>query len=162
MAKTSTADPVETAIKKWRKKKGSLIMALHDIQDREGYVPREAALKIASAMGVPLARIYEVLTFYNYFRLESPGKVVISVCTGTACFLKGAPEIISTLEEELHISEGETTDDGLFHLQTVRCVGCCGLAPVVVINGKTYGKVQTPELPRIVGEWRKQFEQEEA
>ncbi len=162
MAKTSSTDPVETAIKKWKKKKGSLIMALHDIQDREGYVPREASLKLASAMAVPLARIYEVLTFYNYFRLESPGKAVISVCTGTACFLKGAPDIISTLEEELRISEGETTDDGLFHLQTVRCVGCCGLAPVVVINGKTYGKVQIPELPRIIGEWRKQFEQEEA
>lgn len=162
MAKTSSTDPVETAIKKWKKKKGSLIMALHDIQDREGYVPREASLKLAAAMAVPLARIYEVLTFYNYFRLESPGKAVISVCTGTACFLKGAPDIISTLEEELRISEGETTDDGLFHLQTVRCVGCCGLAPVVVINGKTYGKVQIPELPRIVGEWRKQFKQEEA
>ena len=162
MAKTATVDPVETAIKRWKKKKGSLIMALHDIQDREGHVPREAALKLASAMAVPLARIYEVLTFYNYFRLESPGKVVISVCTGTACFLKGAPDIITALEEELSISEGETTEDGLFHLQTVRCVGCCGLAPVVVINGKTYGKVGPAELPRIVDEWRSQFEGEEA
>ena len=147
----------ELALKKWAKKRGSLIMALHEIQNQRGFVPRDAALEIATGMNLPLARIYEVITFYNYFKLESPGEVVISVCTGTACYLKGAQEIIDAFIEELAVGVGETTDDGIFHLQSVRCVGCCGLAPVVVINSKTYGKVQPADIKSIIEEWRELF-----
>lgn len=129
-------------------------MALHAIQDQRGFVPREDALEVAAAMDVPLARIYEVITFYNYFKLSPPGEVVISVCTGTACHLKGAPQVTDAFCSHLEIDVGETTSDGRFHLQTVRCVGCCGLAPAVVINGKTYGKVTPGQVPGIVDEWR--------
>ena len=154
--KSSTSDAA-FALKKWSKKRGSLIMALHEIQNQRGFVPREAALEIAEGMNVPLARIYEVITFYNYFKLESPGDVVISVCTGTACHLKGASEIVDAFKEELAVEVGESTEDGIFHLQSVRCVGCCGLAPVVVVNSKTYGKVKPGDIKSIVEEWRELF-----
>ncbi len=139
---------------KWRKKRGSLIMALHEIQSVKGYVPWEDAVDIANGMGIPLARIYEVLTFYNFFKLDAPGKAVISVCTGTACYLKGNDKVLEEFKKELGIGEGESTPDRMFHLQVVRCVGCCGLAPVCVVNGKTYGRVSPNDVRNILDEWR--------
>lgn len=146
MTLTKTDDDVAAIAKRWKNKRGSLIMALHGLQDRYGYVPREAAMSLGEQMDVPLARIYEVLTFYNYFRLKSPGKKVVSVCMGTACYLKGAPKLLSQASEELGIRPGETTADGEFHLQVVRCVGCCGLAPVVTVNEKLLAKVTGESL----------------
>lgn len=159
---TATA-PTETdiALKKWKGKRGALIMALHEVQNQRGFVPREAALQLAHGMDIPVARIYEVLTFYNYFKLSAPGKVVLSICTGTACHLKGAPELIEAFRDELGIDEGETTPNGVFHLQCVRCVGCCGLAPVVVANGKTYGKLKPSDVPALVSEWRARIASED-
>lgn len=151
---------VAKAVKKWKKKRGALIMALHEIQDLKGYVPWEDAREVAAEMNVPLARIYEVLTFYNYFKLEAPGKAVISVCQGTACHLKGAPDILLEFEKELGVKEGDSTKDKLFHLQSVRCVGCCGLAPVVVINDKTYGTVKPSSVRGMIEEWREKFANE--
>lgn len=145
---------------KWRKKRGSLIMALHELQDIKGYVPWDDAMELAQAMNIPLARIYEVLTFYNFFKLDAPGKAVISVCTGTACYLKGNDKTLEEFKKQLGISEGESTPDRMFHLQCVRCVGCCGLAPVCVVNGKTYGRVTTGDVANILAEWRKKFEDE--
>lgn len=141
-------------LKKWKGKRGALIMALHDVQGLYGYVPWDDAVIVAEELNVPVARIYEVLTFYNYFKTKSPGKIMISVCDGTACHIKGAEKLISAVENELGIKEGETTPDELFHLQVVRCLGCCGLAPVVVINGKTYGKVDPVMIPKMIKEWR--------
>lgn len=141
---------ISRTVQKWRNKRGSLIMALHEIQNRYGYVPRNVSLQIAQLMDVPLARIYEVVTFYNYFKLEPPGKNNLSVCLGTACYLKGAPALLNELKSRLGVSEGETTPDGEFHLQSVRCVGCCGLAPVVVANGETLSKVQPSALEGLI------------
>lgn len=146
---------------KWRKKRGSLIMALHEIQGIKGHVPWEDAVDIAVGMGIPLARIYEVLTFYNFFKLEAPGKAVISICTGTACYLKGNDKVLEEFKKELGISEGESTEDKMFHLQCVRCVGCCGLAPVIVVNGKTYGRVTPNDTRGILEEWRNKLGDEE-
>ena len=133
-------DEIVVLAQKWKKKRGSLIMALHELQGRLGYVPRESAMKLGREMGIPLANIYEVLTFYNYFKLESPGKYIISVCTGTACHIKGSPKLLHGVEDELGIKEGESTPDSEYHLQGVRCLGCCGLAPLASVNGKVYGK----------------------
>lgn len=144
-----TAD-VSLAVKKWQKKRGALIMVLHDIQDRHGYVPRAVALELAQQMRVPLARIYEVLTFYNYFVLEPPAKFVISGCMGTACYLKGTPQVLEEFSKQLGIQVGETTSDGMFCLHTVRCVGCCGLAPVVMVNGKAHSKVTPRDVSNII------------
>lgn len=146
---------------KWHKKRGSLIMALHEIQGVKGYVPWEDAVAIAEGMNIPLARIYEVLTFYNFFKLDAPGKAVISVCTGTACYLKGNDKVLEEFKKELGIGEGESTADKMFHLQSVRCVGCCGLAPVCVVNGKTYGRVTPGDVRNILDEWRKKLSEEE-
>ncbi len=146
---------------KWRKKRGSLIMALHEIQGVKGYVPWEDAMDIATEMNIPLARIYEVLTFYNFFKLDAPGKAVISVCTGTACYLKGNDKVLEEFKKELGIGEGESTEDKMFHLQSVRCVGCCGLAPVCVVNGKTYGRVTPNDVRNILDEWRRKLSEDE-
>lgn len=151
---TSSGTPpigdVAAIAKKWKDKRGSLIMALHDLQDRAGYVPRDQALELGKALGVPLARIYEVITFYNYFKLKSPGRHIISVCTGTACHLKGAGKLMDTYTAELGIKPGATTGDGMFHLQGVRCLGCCGLAPVVTINGRVFGKLKPEDVPATI------------
>ena len=141
-------------IKKWQGKRGALTMALHDVQGIYGYVPWEVAQQVGQGLGVPVARIYEVLTFYNFFKLESPGKYIISACDGTACHIKGSSEVLAALEKELGITAGQTTEDGLFHLQIVRCLGCCGLAPVIVINGKTYRTVSSAQVPQIIQEWK--------
>ncbi len=158
MAEDSVASQVAA---KWRKKRGSLIMALHEIQGVKGYVPWEDAKDIAEGMGIPLARIYEVLTFYNFFKLDAPGKAVISVCTGTACYLKGNDKVLEEFKKELGIKEGESTADKMFHLQCVRCVGCCGLAPVCVVNGKTYGRVTPTDVRGILEEWKNKLSEEE-
>ncbi|NBB95570.1 MAG: NAD(P)H-dependent oxidoreductase subunit E [Planctomycetes bacterium] len=154
MAEEAAAVHIGRIAKQWGKKRGSLIMMLHAIQDQRGYVPRDAALELARQVDVPLARIYEVLTFYNYFKTSSPGKAVVSVCTGTACHLKGAPDILAALGEELGVADGEASEDGNFHLQSVRCVGCCGLAPVVTVNATVYGKVKPAEMRGIIGQWQ--------
>jgi NADH-quinone oxidoreductase subunit E len=145
-------DDVAAIAKRWKNKRGSLIMALHRLQDRYGYVPRDAAMSLGQEMDVPLARIYEVLTFYNYFRLKSPGKHVVSVCMGTACYLKGAPQLLERASDALGIRPGETTPDEEYHLQVVRCVGCCGLAPVVTINEKLLAKVDGDSLVAQLGD----------
>lgn len=149
-AAAAPKDEIVALAQKWKKKRGSLIMALHDLQGRLGYVPRESAMKLGREMGVPLARIYEVVTFYNYFKLEAPGKYIISVCTGTACHIKGSGELLAGLEKELGIDEGESTPDKEYHLQAVRCLGCCGLAPLASVNGKVYGKLNTSESHYVI------------
>jgi NADH-quinone oxidoreductase subunit E len=107
-------------------------------------------MKLGRQMGVPLARIYEVVTFYNYFKLEAPGKYVISVCLGTACHIKGSAELLAGMEEELHLQEGQSTADKEYHLQAVRCLGCCGLAPLVSVNGKVYAKLKTDDSHHVI------------
>ncbi len=140
-------------VNKWKDKKGNLIMVFHEIQDKYGYVPRDISMVLAQMLDIPLARIYEVLTFYNYFKLTPPGKHNISVCMGTACYLKGAEDLLKKFKDILNIKEGETTKDGLFQLNEVRCLGCCGLAPVVTIDKKVYGKVKKEKIPEILSNY---------
>ena len=157
IAKAATAPDVVAAVRKWKNKRGALIMVLHEIQNARGYVPRDVSLYLAEELQIPLASIYEALTFYHYFKLEAPGKAVISVCTGTACYLKGSPALVDEFVKETGAAVGTSTPDKLFHLQCVRCVGCCGLAPVAIVNGKTYGKLTVADIKKIVHEWRDKF-----
>ncbi len=138
---------------KWKDVPGSLIMALHELQEEVGYVPRNEAMKLATAMNVSLARIYEVITFYSFFKLEAPGKHKIQVCMGTACYLKGAQALVDELKVQLKVEEGCTTSDGNFQLEVVRCVGCCSIAPVVVVGEKVYSKVSPDEVSAIISEY---------
>lgn len=143
-------------VDKWKDKQGNLIMILHEIQNLHGYVPRELSLELSRMLEVPLARIYEVITFYNFFKLSPPGKHKISVCMGTACYLKGAPDILKEIKDILGVEEGKTTKDGNFHLDVVRCLGCCGLSPVMMVDGKVYGKVKKSEVVEILSKYIKE------
>lgn len=145
---------VDDVVVPWQGKEGNLIMVLHQIQNRFSYVPREISFEVAKRLNIPLARIYEVITFYHYFKLEAPGKHIISVCMGTACYLKGAPQIVDAVKNTLGIKPGETTPDRLFHMQIVRCLGCCGLAPVMTVGPKVYGKVNPESIPKILSEYQ--------
>ena len=152
--KAKIQDDTRKMMVKWKSKRGALIMALHEIQGAFGYVPWDSMEVVSEELKVPMAQIYSVLTFYNYFKLTAPGKVVISICDGTACHIKGGQSVIKAFEKELGVLAGVTTPDGLFYIQVVRCLGCCGLAPVVVVNGKTYGRVTPQDAPKIIAEWR--------
>ena len=137
---------VQQHVAHWRNEEGNLIMILHAIQNQHGYVPREVAMELSRELGVKLARIYEVMTFYHYFKLQPPGAHNLTVCNGTACYLKGSGELLNELRTQLGVAEGQTTPDRQIHLDTVRCIGCCGMAPSMVIDGKTYGHVKSSEI----------------
>ena len=141
-------------IDEWKDKPGSLIMILHKIQETFGYIPREAAEKLSKVADIPLARIYGVVTFYHFFKTTKPGKHRISVCLGTACYLKGGQDLIDEARSILSLEEGQVTEDGLFSIDPVRCVGCCGLAPVLTIGNDVYGKVTPDQLPEIIAKYR--------
>jgi NADH-quinone oxidoreductase subunit E len=147
---TSPKHNLDAIIDKWKNVKGSLVMMLHAVQSEYGYVPRDAAMRISERSGIHLAKIYEVLTFYHFFKLDAPARYQISVCTGTACYLKGADNVIKELEHELGVKAGETTSDGKFSIVALRCLGCCVLAPVMTINGKIYGQVKPADIPSIL------------
>lgn len=153
-------DKLSNYINEWKFKKGNLIMILHAVQDYYGFVPQKICFTLAKELKIPLARIYEVLTFYNYFKLQPSAKYKISVCMGTACYLKGAPDNLQTIKEVLNIDEGQTTEDGLFTLETIRCYGCCGLAPVISINDKIYGKIDKKKMLDILDEYRAKAKEE--
>lgn len=141
-------------IKEWKDKPGNLIMVLHRVQQTFGYIPRAAAIKVAELLDTPLAKIYGVITFYHFFKLSEPGKYNIQVCLGTACYLKGGQDIIDEVENLLGIGVNEVTDDRQFSMEAVRCVGCCGLAPVMLVGGEVFGKVTNDQLPEIIAKFR--------
>jgi len=122
-----------------------LIRALHKTQQLFGYLPVQTMDVIAQGMGIPTAHVWGVATFYHYFNLNPPGQYTIAVCLGTACYVKGAAQILEAIKNDLNIDVGETTADGIFSLQPARCLGACGLAPVVMINDKIHGEL-TPKI----------------
>ena len=132
---------VKELARKWQGKEGNLIMILHEVQNHYGYIPRDTSLHLSDVLSVPLARIYEVITFYNYFKLDPPGKHHISVCMGTACHLAGGQAVLEAFERELSLKVGETAADGSFSLDRVACIGCCMLAPVATIKDKIFPKM---------------------
>ena len=137
-------------ISAWRNKPGNMIMVLHKVQEEIGYISEEAAAEVARQLEVPLATIWGVVTFYHFFKLNKPGKYNIQVCLGTACYLKGGDIIIEELEKVAGLTVGGLTEDGKFSLEAVRCVGCCGLAPVMTIGGEVFGKVTKNQVAGIL------------
>lgn len=140
-------------INTWKEKPGNLIMILHKVQEEFGYIPREAADKVAEMVGVPLAKIWGVVTFYHFFKLTKPGDNNIQVCMGTACYLKGGDGLIEEIGTLLNLPVGGITDDGKFSLEAVRCVGCCGLAPVMTVGGEVFGKVTKDQVAGIIAKF---------
>jgi len=141
-------------IDEWKLKPGGLIMMLHKTQEIFGYISRSAAGKLARIADIPLARIYGVVTFYHFFKTTKPGKHCVSVCVGTACYLKGGQDILDESRSLLGIAEGEVTKDGLFSVDAVRCVGCCGLAPLLTVGTDTYGKLSKDMIPDILAKYK--------
>jgi NADH-quinone oxidoreductase subunit E len=142
-------------IDEWKDKPGSLIMLLHRIQEEFTFIPREAAEKLAIITGLPLAKIYGVVTFYHLFKTTRPGKNRIAICLGTACYLRGGQDLIDETESILGIKGDEVTDDGQFSIDAVRCLGCCGLAPVLMVGTEVYGKVKKEQMAEIIAKYRK-------
>ncbi len=141
-------------INEWKDKPGNLIMVLHKVQEEQDYISREAADQVAALLDVPLATIWGVVSFYHFFKLTKPGKHNIQICMGTACYLKGAQPLIDELTKQLAIEVNEVTDDGLFSLEAVRCVGCCGLAPVLTVGGEVFGKVTKDQIAGIIAKYK--------
>jgi len=141
-------------ITEWKEKEGNLIMVLHRVQEHFGYIPREIAFEVADLLDVPVAKIYGVMTFYHLFKLTKPGRNQIAVCMGTACYLKGGEDIILELERQLGVGLNAVTPDGEFSMEAVRCIGCCGLAPVMTVNGEVFGSVKTAQLKKILDQAR--------
>jgi len=131
-----------------------LMMILSDIQNEYGYIPLDVQKLVSEKTGISVAEIYGVVTFYSFFSLEPKGKYVIGCCLGTACYVKGAQQIIDKFSEIIGIKPGETSQDGLFTLDALRCIGACGIAPAVTISGKVYPKVTVDMVPEIVKEYR--------
>lgn len=131
-----------------------LMMILSDIQKEYGYIPLEVQEIVSERTGISVAEIYGVVTFYSFFSLKPKGKYVIGCCLGTACYVKGAQQIIDKFSELIGIKPGETSDDGLFTLDALRCIGACGIAPAVTINGKVYPKLTVDAVPKVVAEYR--------
>jgi NADH-quinone oxidoreductase E subunit len=132
-----------------------LIAVLHKVQGMYGYLPREMMDMVAELMQIPTAHIWGVATFYHYFNLKPVGKHVISICLGTACYVKGATEILDALKRELKIEVGQTTEDRLFTLHEARCLGACGIAPVIMIDDKIYGELDAKKVVALLNQYRK-------
>ena len=129
---------------------GELIPLLQAAQDHYGYVPGHAIEQISAATGIQQAKIYGVITFYNQFRLKPMGKYVVRLCEGTACHVSGAKTLLEIIESELAIHDGETDENGLFSIFTVACIGCCRLAPVMLVNDETYGSLDPKKVRKIL------------
>ena len=134
---------------------GALMPVLHEAQNIYGYLPAEVQTVIAERLNIPLAEVYGVATFYSQFSLTPKGKHRISVCLGTACYVKGSDKVLEAIEKELSISCGESTPDGKFSIESCRCVGACGLAPVMIVDGEVYGKLTAKDVAGILDKYIK-------
>ncbi|HOJ64432.1 MAG TPA: NAD(P)H-dependent oxidoreductase subunit E [Spirochaetota bacterium] len=136
--------------KDFHKNKGHLIQILHKAQELFGYLPESVQIHIGKRLDISPAKVFGVVSFYSFFTMEPRGEHVINVCMGTACYVRGADKILEEFEKRLGIKSGKTTEDGLFTLTSLRCVGACGLAPVVIIDDEVYGKVKKEDVEELI------------
>ena len=149
---------VEQICDSYKDEPSPLMMILSAIQKKYGYIPLEVQEIVSRKTGIPVAEIYGVVTFYSFFSLKPKGKYVLGICLGTACYVKNSQAIVDKFSALLGIAPGETTDDGLFTIEAVRCIGACALAPAMTINGKVYPKVTPDQVGMIIDEYRKKEE----
>ena len=147
-------EQLNQVIQELKDQPGALMPILQHAQNIFGCVSMDVQKVIADALGVTLSEVYGVATFYSQFKLKPSGKYVVSVCLGTACYVKGSQKVLEKLSEELKIPVGDTTDDGLFTLSATRCLGACGLAPVMTINDEVYGRLTPDQIPAIIAKYR--------
>ena len=144
------AEQVKAICDKYGNLPGELINILHEAQHLQGYLPEEMQRLIAHKLNIPVSKVYGVVTFYTFFTMTPKGKYPISVCMGTACYGRGSEKLLEEFQRVLGIEVGETTPDGKFSLDCLRCVGACGLAPVVIIGEKVYGRLQSVDVKKII------------
>ena len=147
------AKKLDAIVEKYKDTRGALIQILHEVQEVYGYLPLEVQRAVSEKTGIPLAEIYGVVSFYTQFSIYPKGKYQINVCMGTACYVKGANEILDKFRTRLSIDVGECTEDGMFSLEACRCIGACGLAPVVTINDDVYGKLLADDVDGIIDKY---------
>lgn len=146
-------EKLKNILQEFKSMKGSLIPALHEVQQLYGYLPEEALQVVSELLNIPTTEIYGVASFYHLFSLEPKGKHIIRVCLGTACYVKGGQNLLNRLSQELNVEVGKTSSDGKFTLESTRCLGACGLAPVMTIDDKVYAKVTLEDVGRILYEY---------
>ena len=139
--------------KDFGRNKENLIMILQAIQRRYNYLPRPALIYLSTKIGVPMSQLYGVATFYSTFSLEPRGRNIISICLGTACHVRGGNRVNEKLEELLHIKDGQTTEDMRYTLESVRCIGCCSLGPVLKVNEDMHGRIKTDEVEKVLAQY---------
>lgn len=139
-------------LEKYTTDRDNLIQILNETQEKFGYIPKTSQLEISKYLNIPMAEVYGVITFYSRFTLEPKGKYAISVCLGTACFVKGSEQILNRLKDRLKIDVGQTTADGKISIDATRCVGACGLAPVFTVNNEVHGKATVKKLDEVLDE----------
>ncbi len=149
-----TMDKVDKIVDKYKRKKSALIGILQDIQSEYNYLPKEALLHLRKSLDVSLIQIYGIATFYKSFSLKPRGKHLISICLGTACHVRGAVRILEKIERSLTIKSGQTTEDFMFTLETVNCLGACALGPLMVVNGEYFGKMTSAKVDKILSRIR--------
>ena len=149
-------DTIKDICKSFDHQEGELINVLHKAQGAFGYLPAEVQEVIAQEMDISLAKVYGVVTFYSFFTMLPKGRHPISICTGTACYVRGAEKVLDEFKKELDVEVGETTGDGKFSISCLRCVGACGLAPVVMVGDKTYGRVAPEMVKDIIKEYNEE------
>ncbi|MDI3547477.1 MAG: NADH-quinone oxidoreductase subunit [Halanaerobiales bacterium] len=146
--------PLREVLKNYEKEEKYLIPILQEAQDEYGYLPEEVLKEIASYLDLSLSQVYGVVTFYTQFHLEPRGKNIIRVCMGTACHVRGGADVLAAVKDALGIENGETTKDLKFTLETVACIGACGLAPVIMINDDTHGRLTPEKIPGILASYK--------
>lgn len=144
---------LQEVIAKYKGTEGALIPTLHEAQAIYGYLPYEVQKKISEGLDIPMAEIYGVVTFYTQFSIYPKGKFNVAVCLGTACYVKGSGDIIEKFKQRLGIEVGQCTDDGKFSLEATRCIGACGLAPVLTVNDDVYGKITADDVDDILSKY---------
>ncbi|HML46110.1 MAG TPA: NADH-quinone oxidoreductase subunit NuoE [Clostridia bacterium] len=147
-------EQLDAAIARHKGEKGALMPTLQEAQGIFGYVPEDVQVAIAEGLDVPLSDVYGVSTFYSQFSLEPQGKCIIGVCLGTACYVKGSQKVLDRIAKELKVEVGHTSEDGEFTLNATRCLGACGLAPVIMINDEVYGRLTADEIPGILAKYK--------
>jgi NADH-quinone oxidoreductase subunit E len=154
METTDLAKPIQEVIAKYPKTRENLISILQEVQAEYGYLSRESIDTISGYLNLPSSKIFGVATFYNQFKLNAPGKIQIAICRGTACHVKGSLNLLDACQQQLGIEVGQTTKDGLISLETVACLGCCSIAPAMMVNGKFFGRLDKKKVEGLIEKWQ--------
>lgn len=149
---------VDNLVLEHSNKREELIQILREIQEHFNFIPQKAQIRLSQLMGITLSEIYSIITFYAFFSLKPKGKYQIRCCKGTACYVRGTERVIEAVIEYLKINPGDTTDDGIFSLDTIRCLGACGLGPVMMINDDVYARLKAEDVPYIISKYEPSFE----